>query len=68
MAQYWQLVAQPDDPHSGDFGYTKEEMQMFGAQEGLDVYKAIENAADRNVRVRYLSDFSLCSVFSENNV
>lgn len=51
MAQYWQLVAEPDDPRSGDFGYSKEEMQRFGAQEGLDVYKAIENAADRNVRV-----------------
>lgn len=54
MAQYWQLVAEPDDPRSGDFGYSKEEMQRFGAQEGLDVYKAIENAADRNVRVRFL--------------
>jgi len=57
MAQYWQLVAEPDDPRSGDFGYSKEEMQRFGAQEGLDVYKAIENAADRNIRVRCLSEF-----------
>lgn len=54
MAQYWQLVASPHDPRSGDFGYSKEDMQSFGAQEGLNVYNAIENAADRKVKVRFL--------------
>ncbi|GMH10258.1 hypothetical protein Nepgr_012099 [Nepenthes gracilis] len=54
MAQYWQLVAQPNDPQSGDYGYSKEDMQRFGATKGLEVYQAIENAADRKVKVRLL--------------
>ncbi|XP_021758048.1 phospholipase D Z-like [Chenopodium quinoa] len=54
MAQYWQLVAGPDNPLSGDYGYSEEEMDRFGAKEGFSVYKAIENAADRNVKVRLL--------------
>ncbi|XP_052210873.1 uncharacterized protein LOC127813771 [Diospyros lotus] len=54
LAQYWQLVAQPDDPRSGDYGYSKAEMQGFGADEGFSVYKALENAADRNIDIRLL--------------
>ncbi|GAB2231067.1 hypothetical protein Droror1_Dr00027354 [Drosera rotundifolia] len=54
MAQYWQLLAQPSDPRSGDYGYSREDMRRFGAEEGLKVYKAIENAADREVKVRLL--------------
>ena len=53
IAQYWELLAAPDDPRSRDYGYSKANMQEFGAKEGYDVYKAIENAADRNVNVRY---------------
>lgn len=53
LVQYWQLVAQPDDPRSGDYGYSKDDMKRFGANEGFGVYKALENAADRNVRIRY---------------
>lgn len=53
LVQYWQLVAQPDDPRSGDYGYSKDDMKMFGANEGFGVYKALENAADRNVSIRY---------------
>lgn len=54
IAQYWQLKAHPDDPQSGDYGYSKAEMQRFGAYEGFGVYKALENAADRNVNIRLL--------------
>ncbi|KAL7187229.1 hypothetical protein ACSBR1_037323 [Camellia fascicularis] len=54
LAQYWQLVAGPDDPRSGDYGYSKTDMLRFGANEGFGVYKAIENAADRNVSIRFL--------------
>ncbi|KMT16926.1 hypothetical protein BVRB_2g043960 [Beta vulgaris subsp. vulgaris] len=54
MAQYWQLVAGPDNPLSGDYGYSKEDMERYGAQEGVSVYKAIENAADRNIKIRLL--------------
>ena len=53
IAQYWQLNAQPEDPRSGDYGYSKADMSRFGAAQGSQVYKAIENAADRNVSIRY---------------
>lgn len=52
IAQYWQLIAQPEDPRSGDFGYSKEDLQRFGAQEGASVYGAIDDAANRNVSIR----------------
>ncbi|XP_015884027.3 uncharacterized protein LOC107419749 [Ziziphus jujuba] len=55
IAQYWQLRAHPEDPRSGDYGYSKRDMKKFGAQEGSKVYKSIENAADRNVSIRLLS-------------
>lgn len=52
IAQYWQLEAHPNDPHSGDYGYSKDEMRRFGANEGYEVYSALENAADRDVNIR----------------
>lgn len=54
IAQYWQLNARPDDPHSGDYGYSQSDMLRFGADLGHGVYKAIEDAADRNVTIRLL--------------
>ncbi|KAH7574040.1 hypothetical protein JRO89_XS03G0243500 [Xanthoceras sorbifolium] len=54
IAQYWQLLAHPDDPRSGDYGYSIEDMQRFGAQEGFDVHEALEDAADRNISIRLL--------------
>lgn len=54
IAQYWQLNAHPDDPLSGDYGYSKADMHKFGAHEGFDVYRALENAADRNISIRLL--------------
>lgn len=54
IAQYWQLIAHLDDPRSGDYGYSKDAMLHFGANKGLAVYRAIENAADRNVSIRYV--------------
>uniref|UniRef100_A0A2P2LTP9 PLD phosphodiesterase domain-containing protein n=1 Tax=Rhizophora mucronata TaxID=61149 RepID=A0A2P2LTP9_RHIMU len=54
IAQYWQLRAHPDDPRSGDYGYSEEDMQRFGAREGSAVYEAIDDAANRNVNVRLL--------------
>ncbi|CAI9297646.1 unnamed protein product [Lactuca saligna] len=54
MAQYWQLIAQPDDPRSGDYGYSAESMKNFGSGDGSSVYKSIEDAADRDVNVRLL--------------
>lgn len=52
-AQYWELLATPNDSRSGDYGYTEAQMQQFGAYEGSDVYNAIAAAGNRNVTVRY---------------
>ncbi|KAI8569264.1 hypothetical protein RHMOL_Rhmol02G0265300 [Rhododendron molle] len=66
LVQYWQLVAQPDDPRSGDYGYSKDDMKRFGANEGFGVYKALENAADRNVSIRFISYLRVFKCVSEN--
>ncbi|RWW52123.1 hypothetical protein BHE74_00041481 [Ensete ventricosum] len=52
IAQYWQLLAQPSNPKSGDYGYSAVEMKKFGADEGRAVYTSLEDAADRNVSLR----------------
>ncbi|KAF8017563.1 hypothetical protein BT93_H2671 [Corymbia citriodora subsp. variegata] len=54
IAQYWQLNAGPDDPSSGDYGYSQSDMLRFGADLGRGVYKAIKDAADRDVTIRFL--------------
>eukprot|EP00257_Ricinus_communis_P003387 XP_002515425.2 phospholipase D Z [Ricinus communis] len=54
IAQYWQLIANPEDPSSGEYGYSEQNMTNFGAFEGSSVYKSIEDAADRNVSIRFL--------------
>ena len=53
MAQYWQLIAQPNDTRSGDYGYSEENMMNFGSDEGSSVYKSIEDAADREFENLY---------------
>ncbi|KAF7149808.1 hypothetical protein RHSIM_Rhsim02G0213000 [Rhododendron simsii] len=65
LVQYWQLVAQPDDPRSGDYGYSKDDMKRFGANEGFGVYKALENAADRNVSIRFLQHSGVYPDYTE---
>jgi phospholipase D3/4 len=52
LAQYWQLLAQPNNPKSGDYGFSESDMARFGAGQGLRVYKSLENAADRKVKIR----------------
>nr|CAB3471008.1 unnamed protein product [Digitaria exilis] len=52
LAQYWQFLAQPNNPKSGDYGFTDSDMKRFGADEGRRVYKALENAADRRPNVQ----------------
>ncbi|ESR63520.1 hypothetical protein CICLE_v10008002mg [Citrus x clementina] len=64
IAQYWQLIARPNNSRSGDYGYSEDDMKRFGAQEGFDVYKSIENAADRNVRVRLLQHLGVYPDFT----
>ncbi|KAI9095741.1 hypothetical protein K1719_026301 [Acacia pycnantha] len=56
IARYWQLVAFPHDSHSGDYGYSENDMRKFGVPEGATIYKAIDAAAaDHNVKIRLLS-------------
>ncbi|KAL0890653.1 hypothetical protein Bca101_014636 [Brassica carinata] len=55
IAQYWQLLANPKDPRSGEFGYSDSDLQQFGAHLGSLVYKSIDSAANRNVSIRLLS-------------
>lgn len=52
LAQYWQFLAQPKNPKSGDYGYSESEMVRFGADKGQRVYKALEKAADRKIKIR----------------
>ena len=42
IALYWQLNAQPEDPRSGDHGYSKADISRFSAAQGSQVYKAID--------------------------
>ncbi|CAI9094617.1 OLC1v1030380C1 [Oldenlandia corymbosa var. corymbosa] len=65
IAQYWQLVAHPNDPRSGDYGYSEDEMQKFGANEGFEVYRALEDAADRNITIRFLQHSGVYPDFTE---
>lgn len=54
IAQYWQLIAHPEDPRSGDYGYSNDDMLRFEANDGFEVYRALEDAADRDVNIRLL--------------
>nr|ABK27043.1 unknown [Picea sitchensis] len=63
IAQYWQLLAQPQNPKSGDYGYSAADLERFGAPVGEAVFKSLENAADRNVSIRkYRSKRRFCRV------
>lgn len=64
IAQYWQLLASPDDPRSGDYGYTQDQMHKFGAHQGAAVYQALDAAADRNVNIRLLSHSGVYPTFT----
>ncbi|XP_078437755.1 uncharacterized protein LOC144708367 [Wolffia australiana] len=52
IAQYWQLLAQPKNPLSGDYGFSDADMERFGAEVGQKVYSSLENAVDRMVNIR----------------
>lgn len=65
IAQYWQLNARPQDPRSGDYGYSEADMQRFGSHEGSSVYKALDDAADRNVSIRLLSHSGVYPDYTE---
>ncbi|KAI5069170.1 hypothetical protein GOP47_0015471 [Adiantum capillus-veneris] len=54
LVQYWQLVAQPHHPASGDYGYSSNEMRRFGAHVGKAVYDSLDAAAERGVDMRII--------------
>ena len=51
-AQYWELLAQPSNPESGDYGYTPEQLEAFGAPVGQAVYNSLNATAERGVPIR----------------
>ncbi|WOL13507.1 hypothetical protein Cni_G22277 [Canna indica] len=67
IAQYWQLLAQPENPKSGDYGFSAEEMERFGAGEGRAVYKSLEDAADRKVDLRILQHSGVAPDFDQES-
>ncbi|KAK6137132.1 hypothetical protein DH2020_029125 [Rehmannia glutinosa] len=67
IAQYWQLIAHPQDPRSGDYGYSKDDMHRFGANDGYEVYRELENAADRNISIRFLQHSGVYPDYTEES-
>ncbi|XP_047074627.1 phospholipase D Z-like [Lolium rigidum] len=67
LAQYWQLLAQPKNPKSGDYGFSESDMARFGAEQGLQVYKALENAADRKVKIRIVQHSGFAPEFDQES-
>ncbi|KAJ4748054.1 Phospholipase D Z [Rhynchospora pubera] len=52
--QYWELLAEPNNSKSGDYGFSDADMKKFGADVGRQVYQSLVNAADRNVPIRII--------------
>lgn len=51
-AQYWELLEESTNPKSGDYGFSKQMMEQFGAAEGKAVYDSLLLAADRGIPIR----------------
>uniref|UniRef100_A0A804QJ26 PLD phosphodiesterase domain-containing protein n=5 Tax=Zea mays TaxID=4577 RepID=A0A804QJ26_MAIZE len=67
LAQYWQFLPQPNNPKSGDYGFSKSDMRRFGADEGRRVYKALENAADRKIKIRIVQHSGFAPDFDQES-
>lgn len=67
IAQYWQLLAQPQNPNSGDYGYSPSELERFGAQVGQSLFKSLQNAASRNVSVRIVQHSGVAPDYDEES-
>ncbi|PKA52904.1 hypothetical protein AXF42_Ash001885 [Apostasia shenzhenica] len=65
IAQYWQFLAQPENPKSGDYGFSEADLDEFGANEGRAVYKALEDAAERMVDIRLLQHSGVFPDFTQ---
>lgn len=53
-AQYWELEAELRNPRSGEYGFSEQEMERFGASAGKAVYESLLAAADRGIPIRSL--------------
>ncbi|XP_035815984.1 probable phospholipase D F09G2.8 isoform X3 [Zea mays] len=67
LAQYWQFLPQPNNPKSGDYGFSESDMRRFGADEGRRVYKALENAADRKIKIRIVQHSGFAPDFDQES-
>ncbi|CAK9254091.1 unnamed protein product [Sphagnum jensenii] len=56
MSYYWELLALPKNPASGDYGYSQQQLDQFGAPVGQAVYDSLIAAADRGVPIRIVQD------------
>ncbi|KAF3329605.1 phospholipase D Z-like protein [Carex littledalei] len=63
--QYWELLAEPNNSKSGDYGYSEADMKKFGADSGRQVYQSLVEAADRNVGIRIIQHSGLYPDFVE---
>lgn len=54
-AQYWELLAEPGNPLSGDYGFTTQQMEHFGAPVGKAVYDSLVKAANKGMPIRWAS-------------
>jgi hypothetical protein len=52
LVQYWELLAQPNNSQSGDYGYSAEDMERFGTSVGQAVYRSLDAAAGRGIKMR----------------
>ncbi|PIA36119.1 hypothetical protein AQUCO_03400198v1 [Aquilegia coerulea] len=67
IALKWQLLSQPANPKSGDYGYSQANMEKFGANAGFQVYQSIQDTADRNVGVRILQHSGVYPDYTEES-
>ncbi|KAH9315180.1 hypothetical protein KI387_023807 [Taxus chinensis] len=67
IAQYWELLAQPHNPKSGDYGYSAPDLERFGAPLGNALFKSLNNAADRNVSTRIVQHSGVSPDYDEES-
>lgn len=51
-AQYWEFLEESSNPKSGDYGFSKQQMEQFGAAAGKAVHDSLLLAADRGIPIR----------------
>ncbi|GLJ15401.1 hypothetical protein SUGI_0252810 [Cryptomeria japonica] len=67
IAQYWELLAQPNNPKSGDYGYSAADLERLGAPIGRAVFNSLQSAADRNVSIRIVQHSGVAPEYDEES-